>query len=148
MDDAMEGQVALGMSNITAILSSLLSRLLRSFPSLLVSCAVAMNFRQEAKTNKNSQSHEKNMNRKGRCRLDVDFKESGGQSLHSWIMMKNEVAWKYTFQITFLILMQKLCRRECSPMQTTVTGSATFWSSFLKNEVEVEVVDIHVYLTA
>ena len=51
-----------------------------------------MKFGQKAKANKNSQSHDKNMKRKGRCRLDVDFKESGGQSLHSWIMMKNEVA--------------------------------------------------------
>ena len=33
-------------------------------------------------------------------------------------------------------------------MQTRVTGSATFWSYFLKNEVEVEVVGIHVYCTA
>lgn len=32
-------------------------------------------------------------------------------------------------------------------MQTRVTGSATFWSSFLKNEYEVEVVGIHVYWT-
>ena len=34
MDDAMEGLVALGMRNTAAILSKVLSRLLRSFPSI------------------------------------------------------------------------------------------------------------------
>lgn len=82
MDDAMEGQVALGMRNITAILSSLLSRLLRSFPSI---GSLGSSYEVWSR----SQSHQKNMNRKGRCRLEVDFKESGGQSLHSWITIKN-----------------------------------------------------------
>ena len=90
MDDAMEGQVALGMRNITAILSCLLSRLLRSFPSIGFLClSYEVRSRSQNQQKKNSQSHQKNMNRNRRCRLDVDFKESGGQSLHSWIMIKN-----------------------------------------------------------
>ena len=39
MDDAMESQVALGMRNIAAILSSLLSRLQRSCPSIGFFCS-------------------------------------------------------------------------------------------------------------
>ena len=90
MDDVMEGQVALGMRNIAAILSGLLSRLLRSFPSIGFLCSsYEVRSRSQNQQKKNSQSHKKNMNRKGRCILDVDFKESGGQSLHSWIMIKN-----------------------------------------------------------
>lgn len=90
MDDAMEGQVALGMRNIAAILSSLLSCLLRSFPSIGFLCSsYEVWSRSQNQQKKNSQRHEKNMNRKGRRTLDVDFKESGGQSFHSWIMIKN-----------------------------------------------------------
>ena len=90
MDDAMEGQVALGMRNITAILSSLLSCLLRSFPSIgSLGSSYEVWSRSQNQQKKNSQSHQKNMSRKGRCRLEVDFKESGGQSLHSWITIKN-----------------------------------------------------------